>query len=92
MQHSEQQQRLVVKVGSQVLCNTDGELNLPVLASLAEQISSARSQGWQVVLVSSGAVASGAGVWLIGAATHSQDAWVKDDGRLTAFVAIGGAS
>ena len=38
------------------------------------------------------AVASGAGVWLIGAATLSQDAWVKDDGRLTAFVAIGGAS
>src|SRR5690606_23991851 len=62
MQHSEAHKRLVVKVGSQVLCNADGELNLPVLASLAEQISHLCAQGWRVVLVSSGAVASGAGV------------------------------
>jgi glutamate 5-kinase len=62
MQHTEDHKRLVVKVGSQVLCTTDGELNLPVLASLAEQISHLCAQGWQVVLVSSGAVASGAGV------------------------------
>lgn len=62
MQHSEKHKRLVVKVGSQVLCNDGGELNLPVLASLAQQIAAVRAQGWQVVLVSSGAVASGSGV------------------------------
>jgi glutamate 5-kinase len=54
--------RLVVKVGSQVLCDDSGALNLPVMTSLAAQISAICSQGWQVVLISSGAVASGAGV------------------------------
>jgi len=54
--------RLVVKVGSQVLCDESGELNLPVLAGLSGQISELRAKDWQVVLVSSGAVASGAGV------------------------------
>lgn len=54
--------RLVVKVGSQVLCNESGELNLPVLAGLSGQISELIAQDWRVVLVSSGAVASGAGV------------------------------
>jgi glutamate 5-kinase len=54
--------RIVVKVGSQVLCNADGALNIPALASLANQISDLREQGWQTLLVSSGAVASGTGV------------------------------
>jgi glutamate 5-kinase len=54
--------RLVVKVGSQVLCNSAGELNVPVLASLADQIHELGKRGWQTVLVSSGAVAAGTGV------------------------------
>jgi glutamate 5-kinase len=54
--------RLVVKVGSQVLCGDTGALDLPVMASLAAQISELCNRGWQVVLVSSGAVASGTGV------------------------------
>ncbi len=62
MLKQQENKRLVVKVGSQVLCDESGALNLPVLASLAEQISALNAQGWQVVLVSSGAVASGAGV------------------------------
>jgi glutamate 5-kinase len=62
MQSPQETKRLVVKVGSQVLCDDTGALNLPVLASLAAQISGLSKQGWQVVLVSSGAVASGAGV------------------------------
>ncbi|MDZ4730911.1 MAG: glutamate 5-kinase [Xanthomonadales bacterium] len=62
MLKQQENKRLVVKVGSQVLCNNSGALNLPVLASLAQQISALNAQGWQIVLVSSGAVASGAGV------------------------------
>lgn len=62
MLRAQDNKRLVVKVGSQVLCNESGELNLPVLADLSKQISELIAQGWQVVLVSSGAVASGAGV------------------------------
>lgn len=54
--------RLVVKVGSQVLCDDTGALNLPIMASLAAQICELSNLGWQVVLISSGAVASGTGV------------------------------
>jgi glutamate 5-kinase len=62
MLKQQENNRLVVKVGSQVLCDDSGALNLPVLASLSAQISELNAKGWQVVLVSSGAVASGAGV------------------------------
>ena len=58
--------RIVIKVGSQVLCTDQGALNQPVLASLASQIAELGKLGWQSVLVSSGAVASGTGV------THSE--------------------
>jgi len=54
--------RVIVKVGSQVLCDPAGALAVPVLQNLALQISSLHRQGWQPLLVSSGAVASGAGV------------------------------
>jgi glutamate 5-kinase len=53
-------QRIVVKIGSQVLCDPGGALNQQVLSSLVRQISSLIKQGWQVLLVSSGAVAAGA--------------------------------
>lgn len=55
-------QRVVVKVGSQVLCDSHGELNDAVLASLASQVHQLAELGWQTVLVSSGAVAAGTGV------------------------------
>jgi len=54
--------RMVVKVGSQVLCDAEGSLNREVLASLAAQITELGARGWRVVLVSSGAVAAGTGV------------------------------
>lgn len=54
--------RVVVKVGSQVLCEEQGVLNLTVLARLATEIGDLAAAGWQVLLVSSGAVASGAGI------------------------------
>lgn len=62
MERRKNSKRIVVKVGSQVLCNATGALNTPVLASLASQISVLGQQGWRTLLVSSGAVASGMGV------------------------------
>lgn len=51
--------RIVIKIGSQVLCDPAGDLNRNVLTTLVEQLSQLRSEGWQVLLVSSGAVAAG---------------------------------
>ncbi len=54
--------RIVVKIGSQVLCDPGGALNRDVLTRLVGQLASLRNQGWQVLLVSSGAVAAGSGL------------------------------
>ena len=54
--------RIVIKIGSQVLCNPDGSLNRVVLANLVSQVATLRAEGWQVLLVSSGAVAAGSGL------------------------------
>jgi len=54
--------RIVAKVGSQVLCDHDGQLNQQVLTSLVEQLAGLQAEGWQVLLVSSGAVAAGSGL------------------------------
>ena len=56
------ERRIVIKVGSQVLCDTDGRLDRPVLAQLVDQAARLAGDGWQVLLVSSGAVAAGRGV------------------------------
>jgi glutamate 5-kinase len=50
---------IVVKVGSNVLTKTDGELDTDVMSNLVEQIAILKKEGHTVVLVSSGAVASG---------------------------------
>jgi glutamate 5-kinase len=50
--------RIVVKVGSNVLTRDHG-LNLPVMYSLSGQISELMDAGLEVILVSSGAMASG---------------------------------
>ena len=54
--------RIVIKIGSQVLCNPDGTLNRDVLANLVSQVAALRLDNWQVLLVSSGAVAAGSGL------------------------------
>jgi glutamate 5-kinase len=54
--------RIVVKIGSQVLCDPDGALNRKVLSNLVSQIGQLHTDGWQVLLVSSGAVAAGSGL------------------------------
>ena len=53
-----QAKRLVVKVGSNVLTADQG-LNLPVIYALSRQISQLMGNGLEVILVSSGAMASG---------------------------------
>jgi len=55
-------QRIVVKIGSQVLCEASGALNREVMENLAGQIGGLAAQGHQLLLVSSGAVAAGSGV------------------------------
>jgi len=54
--------RIVVKIGSQVLCDPDGTLNRAVLSGLVGQLANLQAGGWQVLLVSSGAVAAGSGL------------------------------
>ncbi|MCR4582259.1 MAG: glutamate 5-kinase [Prevotella sp.] len=53
--------RIVVKVGSNVLTRADGKLNVSRMSSLVDQIAWLRQQGYEVILVSSGAMASGRG-------------------------------
>jgi len=51
--------RLVVKVGSNVLTRSDGTLDVTRVSSLVDQIARLRFDGYDVVLVTSGAVACG---------------------------------
>ena len=54
--------RVVVKVGSNVLTLPDGMLDVTQISSLVDQIASLRKKGIEVILISSGAVASGRSV------------------------------
>lgn len=51
--------RLVIKIGTSVLTAGTDHLNRPFMVDLARQIARLQAQGVQVLLVSSGAVASG---------------------------------
>jgi glutamate 5-kinase len=51
--------RIVVKIGSNVLTQKDGLPDLYRIGHLVEQIAAIRKQGTEVILVSSGAMASG---------------------------------
>lgn len=52
---------IVIKTGSNVLTRNDGTLNITRLSSIVDQVSQLVKNGHKVVLVSSGAVASGRG-------------------------------
>ncbi|MBR4758413.1 MAG: glutamate 5-kinase, partial [Bacteroidaceae bacterium] len=54
-------QRIVIKVGSNVLTRNDGKLDVTRMSSIVDQIAWLRANGYEVILVSSGAVASGRG-------------------------------
>ncbi|XP_009588945.1 delta-1-pyrroline-5-carboxylate synthase [Nicotiana tabacum] len=51
--------RVIVKVGTAVVTRTDGRLALGRLGALCEQIQELNSQGYEVILVTSGAVGVG---------------------------------
>ena len=53
--------RIVVKVGSNVLTRKDGKLDVTRMSALVDQIAWLRKQDYEVILVSSGAMASGRG-------------------------------
>lgn len=53
--------RIAVKVGSNVLTRSDGTLDVTRLSSLVDQFSEIKKAGIEVILISSGAVASGRG-------------------------------
>jgi len=62
--------RIVVKVGSNVLTRADGKLDVTRMSALVDQIAWLRSQDIEVILVSSGAMASGRGELKV---THDLD-------------------
>lgn len=51
--------RIVVKVGSNVLTRTDGKLDVTRLSALVDQVAWLRAHDYEVILVSSGSIASG---------------------------------
>ena len=51
--------RLVVKIGSSTLTTGEGRIDHAYLDGLARQVERVRALGWQVVIVSSGAIACG---------------------------------
>lgn len=59
MEDKEKKRRVAVKVGSNVLTRPDGTLDATRLSALVDQLALLRRAGLEVVLISSGAVASG---------------------------------
>lgn len=49
----------MIKVGSNVLTRNDGKLNVTRMSAIVDQVVWLRRQGYEVILVSSGAVAAG---------------------------------
>ena len=53
--------RIAVKIGSNVLTRKDGALDITRMSALVDQVAELRRAGVEVILISSGAVASGRG-------------------------------
>lgn len=53
--------RIVIKVGTSTITHANGLLNLNQMESLVRQIADLHSQGYEVILVSSGSIAAGIG-------------------------------
>lgn len=51
--------RIAIKIGSSVLTRSDGTLNITRMSALVDQIVLLRKSGYEIILISSGAVASG---------------------------------
>ena len=54
--------RVTVKIGSNVLTRDDGTLDITRLSAIVDQVAQLRQEGVEVILVSSGAMASGRGL------------------------------
>lgn len=54
---------LILKAGSSLTTSSSGKLNLKFIKSISEQIFKLRRTGFNVVLVSSGAIAQGIKIW-----------------------------
>lgn len=55
----DRRQRIVIKIGSSVLTKADGTLDITRMSALVDQIIELKKSEFEVILVSSGAVASG---------------------------------
>ena len=53
--------RIAIKIGSNVLSRADGKLDITQMSALVEQIAELYHAGYEIILVSSGAVAAGRG-------------------------------
>jgi glutamate 5-kinase len=51
--------RVVIKIGSRILTGADGDLNRDWMAALAGEVAALRTEGREVIIVSSGAIAAG---------------------------------
>ena len=51
--------RIAIKVGSNVLTRQDGTVDITRMSALTDQVAELHRRGVEVILVSSGAVASG---------------------------------
>ena len=63
MNETREIKRLAIKVGSNVLADSNGLLDTRLMASLIRQLSDLRQSGIEIVLISSGAVASGRSIF-----------------------------
>ena len=59
MSDSLSRKRIAVKIGSNVLTRPDGTLDITRMSSLTDQIADLHKAGFEIIIVSSGAVASG---------------------------------
>ena len=66
-----QARRIVVKVGTKILCGNKGQFNLQRMESLVEDLAALWDEGLDVIVVSSGAI--GAGVGRLGLARRPQN-------------------
>ena len=57
--HPMQGKRLVIKIGSSTLTTSESSIDYAYLQKLADQITRAKSVGWQPVIVTSAAIACG---------------------------------
>jgi glutamate 5-kinase len=64
---------VVIKIGTRVLTNSRGALDLSQVSRLSDEVAELVSHNWQVVLVSSGAIGAGRGRMKRGAPTRLTD-------------------